>query len=131
MTMAGAGEMTPAEHRARAEAALARSAGIDPTTDLCRNLVLTSLAHTLAAVAAYLEPPPVPQIPGLPSGYTLDTRQAPGGERKWAYVLAFPDNEFHATRFRWEASETALAAGIRHAARHATIRHAAQNGDPG
>ena len=104
--------MTPADHRAQAEAALDRMRGYAAGTTVYHGLVLSAIAHTLAAVAEYLEPPPVPQIPGLPAGWELDLHQAEAGERKWGYVLRGPDGREYVSRHRWDSSGGALVAGI-------------------
>lgn len=55
-----------------------------------------------------------PAIPGLPKGYELTTEQTGNGDRRWRYTLAGPQFSY-ASRYRYEFSETALTAGLRHA----------------
>lgn len=120
--------LTPAEHRAQAEASLALLFRYAPSTDMYRNLALSAIAHVLAAVAEYLEPPQAQSVPGLPAGWRLETQQSGTGDRKWAYVLSAPGGNPHFSRYTWSASETALAAGLR-AAREITIREQDGNHD--
>lgn len=109
--------MTPAEHRAAAEKILdalkTRTAG----TPAYASLAQAAIAHTLAAVAEYLEPPPVPDIPGLPLGWRLTTEQSEAGDRLWGYVLTIPGREGDpvSNRHRWHSSSAALIAGLKHA----------------
>jgi hypothetical protein len=125
-------ELTPAENRAKAAAALARADGVHPGTELYRDLVLTAIARTLSAVAVYLEPLPVPQVPGLPPGYTLDIDQAPAGERKWRYVLTTPGGAQVTPRHLWAEPGTALGEGIRYAVIDNAARTTGSNGsEPG
>jgi hypothetical protein len=107
--------LTPAENRARAAQAMRRAAGINPGADSYRSLVLTAVYHELAAISLLMEPPPAPQVPGLPIGYTLETIQAEKNNRLWGYVLTTPDGGKIRSRFQWSYSETALKQGIRHA----------------
>jgi hypothetical protein len=107
--------MTPAEHRTAAEADLARRNGFPPSTEIYKNLTQSAIAHALTAIAFYLEPQPEPQVPGLPAGWGIATGQSEAGERKWRYKLAPPAGPFITSRYSWETSETALAAGIRYA----------------
>jgi len=106
--------LTPAGHRARAEADLAaRNPRYSPATDTYRALTLSAIAHTLAAIAYYLEPPPVPQVPGLPVGWQIATDQDPAGNHNWGYTLTPPDGRQPlSNRHRWGSSEAALTAGI-------------------
>lgn len=106
---------TPAENRQRAGEAMNRAAGVNPASPLYQHLVLTGIYHTLAAIATCMEPPPGPQIPGLPPGYGLATEQTTENDRKWRYVLTAPDSRVTASPYRWGYSETALTEGIRHA----------------
>jgi hypothetical protein len=108
-------ELTPAENRARAAQALRQASGISPATELHRNLLLAAIAHELAAIAVLLEPPPVPQIPGLPAGWKLETAQAEKNNRLWGYILTSPAGRTIRSRFQWGYSETALKQGIRRA----------------
>ena len=106
--------MTPAEHRARAEQDLAamQNGQYAPSTETYHGLALSAIAHVLAAVAAYLEPPVVPDVPGLPPGWQIDVSQGTGGDRRWGYKLTGPGDCVIATRRLWLAEEGALMAGI-------------------
>ena len=133
MTMTEAGPdvrpLTPGEHRALAEAdiaAMRRNAG--PGTPQYHGLALSALAHILSAVAAYLEPPPPPDVPGMPSGWQISIRRSPVNSRFWGYTTTDPDGrEWPASKFQWAEPENALAAGIKHA-RQISERTARENG---
>jgi hypothetical protein len=107
--------LTPAEHRAQAETDLAARNGFGPGTETYKSLTLSAIAHVLTAISHFLEPAPEPQVPGLPAGWGIATGQSEAGERKWRYKLAPPAGPFITSRYSWETSETALAAGIRYA----------------
>lgn len=118
--------LTPAEHRAQAEASLDGMSSYAPDEPQYRTLALAAIAHVLVAVAAYLEPPPLPAVPGLPDGWQLAVEQSKGGNRKWSYLLTEPDGTPHYTQHRWETPQYATAAGVA-AARAA--QHQNQNGE--
>jgi hypothetical protein len=107
--------LTPAEHRALAEADIRQMRALDdPGAKAYHGLALSALAHVLSAVAAYLEPPPRPHIPGLPEGWNLDVSQ--GATGKWRYELHDPSGqEWRPPKSYWSEPETALAAGVGHA----------------
>jgi len=113
--------LTPAEHRALAEADISRMRGLSPGSSQYRDLALSGLLHVLSAVASYLEPPPRPVIPGLPGGWDLDvTRGATG---KWRYELRDPSGQvWRPAKSYWSEPETALAAGVGHARQLARAR---------
>lgn len=110
---------TPEEHRAKAEAALDAMQMYQPGAEEYHGLVMSAIAHVLVAVASYLEPPALPEIPGLPDGWRLELEQAKGGSRKWAYMLTAPDGTVASTQHRWDTPQYALAAGVKVAARAA------------
>lgn len=107
--------LTPAGHREQAGKDLAARNGFEPGTETYRSLTLSAIAHTLAAIAFFLEPVPEPEVPGLPPGWKIGTRQAPDGERRWGYELTAPGTSPEPSRYRWGSSEAALTAGIRYA----------------
>jgi hypothetical protein len=98
-------DLTPAEHRALAEKDLDALRTLTPGTAAYSGRALAAIAHALCAVAEYLEPPPAPDIPGLPLGWGLATEQS--GTGMWGYVLTIPDGR------RWSSSGAALVAGLR------------------
>lgn len=111
--------LTPAEHRTIAERNLATMAKISPGTDTYRNLMATAAIHVLISISQgldilteYLEPPPAPDIPGLPPGWQLATGQGQDGERLWAYTLTPPDGEPVTSQHRWMLESGAVAAAI-------------------
>ena len=123
-TMTTAPHHTSAGHRAAAEKDLdtRRVSGYSPSNAAYGNLTLSAAVHVLIGIsegldilAAYLEPPPVPQVPGLPAGWQIATDQDPAGSRKWGYTLTPPGRPPLSNRHRWDTSEGALTAGIRHA----------------
>jgi hypothetical protein len=107
--------MTPEQHRAQAEASLDQMRSLSAGSPAFHGLAQSAIAHVLAAVAAYLEPPPAPQLPGLPPGWEIETRQNRDGEHRWGYVLSGPGWPAFTSRFLWLRPEDALGAGIRRA----------------
>ena len=107
--------MTPAEHRAKAEDDLAALWSLDPASPGYHGHVLSAIAHVLAAVAEYLEPPPEQDIPGLPEGWRVTTAQSEKGNRLWGYVLTGPGTGTEHSPYRWGSSASALMAGLRYA----------------
>jgi hypothetical protein len=107
--------MTIADHIAAGQHELRRlsNAGINPGSQMYASLTQKSIAHTLTAIAMILDGQERPAIPGLPKGYDIQTQQAPEGQRKWRYAVAGPQFAY-ASRYRWDTSEGALAAGIVH-----------------
>jgi len=106
---------TPAEHRALAEKDLDALSALTPGTAAYSGRALAAIAHALCAVAEYLEPPPAPDIPGLPLGWRLTTHQQETGDRKWGFTLTIPGRDPESSRHRWDSSGTALVAGLRQA----------------
>jgi hypothetical protein len=84
------------------------------------SLAQEAIAHTLTAIAMILDGQERPAVPGLPRGYDIATQQAPDGQHKWRYVLTGPRLSC-ASRYRYDTSETALGAGIRHARDDASV----------
>jgi hypothetical protein len=117
---------TPAQHRAQAEKDLDALRGHNPGDPAYLGLAMSAAAHVWAAVAAYLEPPPAPSIPGLPDGWRLDTRQSPDGDQMWRYELTSPAGRTETSRHLWRSNKTALGAGLAKA-QHLT-ELAARNG---
>lgn len=111
---------TPSQHRDLAEQDLARRTTA-PGTPAYTALTQSAIAHVLAAIAYYLEPPPAPEIPGLPPGWKLETRQSTDGDRLWGYILTSPAGIPDISRYRWGSSDTALTAGL--SAARAAIGH--------
>lgn len=112
--------MTPEEHRAQAERDLEVMREHSPAEPAYRGLVLSAIAHALLAVGAFLEPPPEPDIPGLPLGWRLETQQSGTGSRFWCYILTRPDQPRpSASRYQWGSSGAALMAGLRAAGEQA------------
>lgn len=109
-------EMTTAEHIAIGQDNLSRlrRANISPSTQMYATMVQEAIAHALIAIARTLDGQERPAVPGLPKGYDIQTQQSPEGQRKWRYVVTGPQFS-HASRYRWDTSEGALAAGIIHA----------------
>jgi hypothetical protein len=103
--------LTPAEHRAKAESCLRQLQNLGPGSLAWHGLAQAAIAHVLAAVAGYLEPPPEPDIPGLPAGWRVTTRE--NGTGKWGYSLTAPDRAPAVSRYLWGTSVAALAAGLR------------------
>lgn len=103
--------LTPAEHRALAETDLDALSALTPGTTAYSGRALAAIAHALCAVAEYLEPPPAPEIPGLPLGWRLTTGQSETG--MWGYELSVPGREPASNRHRWSSSGAALVAGLR------------------
>lgn len=123
--------LTPAEHRSRAEADLAAMRQYPPSTESYRGRALSAVAHVLAAIACYLEPPPEPDIPGLPPGWGITTRQKADGDQKWGYQLTAPDGaSLPPLRCLWKSQELALAAGISDA-KDRSARAGVLDEDPG
>lgn len=118
--------LTPAEHRVLAEKNLDTMRGYGPGSPGYHGLALSAIAHILAAVAEYLEPPPDQGIPGLPAGWRLETQRSRAGSRLWGFMLTAPDGEPASSRYSWSSPETAVAAGIR----VARDVHAARYGQP-
>lgn len=122
-------DLTPAEHRAEAARALdlIRSGRFPPSTETYKNLALNAIANTLTAIAYFLEPAPVPEVPGLPPGWRIATDRDTKGDRLWGYTLTGPGGRAAlSNRHRWSTSEGALTAGILHA--RAAVATAARNG---
>lgn len=106
--------LTPAEHRAAAERELDALRGLTAGAPAWLGHAQAAIAHVLTAVAAYLEPPPVPDIPGLPPGWRLDTKQSEAGQQMWGWILTLPDGrEERSDRHRWGTSAAALTAGLK------------------
>jgi hypothetical protein len=105
--------LTPAQHRAMAEQALDNIANMAPGTSVYGQLTNKAIAHSLLAIATYLEPPPAPEIPGLPKGWKLTTAQSNFGERLWGYTLTVPGRPPASNRHRWKSSSAALVAGLK------------------
>jgi hypothetical protein len=107
--------LTPAEHRALAEIDLARMRGIGAGSAAYSSLAQSAIAHTLAAVASYLDPDQVtaPEV-RLPGFRTVRARQSEAGDRKWGFVISSRGDEpdVVSPRYMWATLETALAAGI-------------------
>ena len=103
---------TPAEHREAAERELDALRGYTAGAPSWHGHALCAIAHTLAAVAVYLEPPPEPDIPGLPAGYGLTVGKAADGEQRWGYTLTVPGCAPASTRHLWKSPGAALAAGL-------------------
>ena len=109
--------LTAAEHRAMAEADIARMRhNGDPGDSRYHGLALSALAHVLSAMVSYLEPPPAPGIPGLPDGWEIQVRRSVTGRRLWGFLVTDPaGREWPPPRSQWGEPENALAAGIRYA----------------
>lgn len=107
--------LTPAEHRERAEAALRQLESHGPGSLAYHGLAKFAIAHVLAAIAGYLEPPAGPDIPGLPRGWRVTTRQSGSGARKWGYVLTRPGREPECSDYRYRSSFGAVTAGLEYA----------------
>lgn len=105
--------LTPAEHRAKAESSLRQLQTLGPGSLAWHGLAQAAIAHVLVAIAGYLEPPPEPDIPGLPLGWRLTTVQSGNGERKWGYELTRPGQNPECSPYRFGSSGTALIAGLR------------------
>ena len=111
--------LTPAEHRALAELDLARLRAMTAGTPAYSALALSAIAHTLAAVAYYLDPDDVPAAEvRLPGRRVVRARQSQDGERKWDYVITVPGQpDVTSGRFLWDYERTAIAAGVQAASR--------------
>lgn len=111
-TPAGAAK-TPAEHRAKAESDLRFLGNYGPGDAAYHGYALSAIARLFAVLVAYLEPQPLPQVPGLPPGWRIETqsRDSESGTR-WAYSLTAPDGTHRESRYLWNTSESALGAGI-------------------
>jgi hypothetical protein len=111
------GALTAAEHRALAENDMRQMRGISAGSAAYSNLALSAIAHTLAAVAHYLDPDMVtePEV-RLPGGQVVRTRQNNSGHF-WGYIISSPGGEpDQVSRCHWGTPETALAAGAAAAA---------------
>jgi hypothetical protein len=118
---------SPRDNLAEAREILGRlrpDSGIGAGTQMYGNLTQKAIGHalvaigdTLAAILNRIEPA---EIPGLPAGYEITTRQTGNGNRKWRYELAGPRMAY-SSRYRYDTSETALTAGIRHARDDAAV----------
>jgi hypothetical protein len=117
---------TTAGNVAEAQAILdrLRDRSIGPGTQLYQNLAQRAIAHAVLAAAGVLGEILAlldgPSIPGLPKGYEITTRQTGNGNRKWRYELTGPGMAY-SSRYRYDTSETALSAGIRHARDDAAV----------
>lgn len=114
--------LTPAEHRERAEAYLRQLQSSGPGSMAWHGLAQAAIAHAgiaisdgLDTLAAYLEPPPEPDLPGLPLGWRVTTRQSGNGARKWGWVLTRPGREPESSEYRYESSPGAVMAGLKYA----------------
>jgi len=105
--------LTPAEHRTIAEKALDALKGTGgPGSMSYHGYALAAIGHVLAAIAGYLEPPPEPDIPGLPLGWRVTVRQGENGNRMWRYELTAPGRAPVVSRYQYKTNVTALAAGL-------------------
>lgn len=106
--------LTPAEHRALAETDLRRVRGMAAGTPAYSALALSAIAHTLAAVAYYLDPDDVavPEV-RLPGGRVVRAEQAEGGSRWWRYVITATDSRTvqFTSRYMFSRPEHARTAG--------------------
>lgn len=107
--------LTPAEHREKAEAYLRQLQNLGPGSMAWHGYAQAAIAHVLCAAAGYLEPPPEPDIPGLPLGWRLTTVQSEKGDRKWGYELTRPGRDPDFSQYRWGSSGGALLAGLEYA----------------
>jgi hypothetical protein len=109
------GALTPAEHRALAEADLRRMRAMTPGLPAYAALAQSGIAHTLAAIACYLDPDEVaePEV-RLPGGQVVRARRSEVGSRLWGYVITGPDGQRPRTSqaYKWGTLETALVAGV-------------------
>lgn len=120
--------MTPAEHRDQAEKDLEALNSCAPDEPAYHGLAASASAHCQAAMTAYMQAtmsayldaitatlaarPAAQSVPGMPEGWSIETRQNAGGNRKWGYALASPDGRMRLSHHRWDTSEGALTAGI-------------------
>lgn len=107
--------LTPAQHRAQAEANLDALRGLTAGAPAWHGHAQAAIAHVLAAVAAYLEPPPAPDIPGLPEGWRVTTAQSEKGAQLWRYELTGPGLETEFSQYCYGSSGSALVAGLKYA----------------
>ena len=105
------GALTPAEHRALAEIDIRQMRGMSAGIAARSSLALSAIAHTLAAVAQYLDPDTVtePEV-RLPGGPVVRARQSDGGHL-WGYIISSHGEPDQVSRCQWGTQETALAAG--------------------
>jgi hypothetical protein len=130
------GHLTPAEHRAEAEAILRqlKSRGGGPGSLAYHGLSLAAVVHVLIGIsdgldtlAAYLEPP---DIPGLPKGWQVTTPQSKNGSHLWGYVLTRPGKDPDVSRYQFGSPGTALLAALKYAGKIATDADWAEDAAP-
>jgi len=112
--------LTPAERRELAETNLQALGTLTAGTTAYNSRALTAVANSLIeisswlqALTAILEPPPVPEIPGLPPDWKITAEQNRAGSKLWGYILTTPDGRELSNRHRWSTYGGAIDAGVR------------------
>lgn len=112
--------LTPAERRELAETNLQALGTLTAGTTAYNSRALTAVANSLIEISGWLqalvgilEPPPAPDVPGLPMGWKITADQNRSGSRMWGYILTAPDGRELTNRHRWGTYGGAIDAGVR------------------